>query len=157
MTELRNIPVDDAVHLLEQLAAEPRRGYRCRALIGMPSISRTRAERLAVALVTDPEEVVRSYACETLGQLKDRRSLLLMAQLLGSDPSSLVRHTAAFWLGELGDESVLPALLSAVELDSGPDHEGRPVREIAAKAVQKIRSRLAARRASGVERERDSN
>ena len=146
MNELRNLPVDEAVRILEELATEADPEYRCCALDGMAVVSRERAESLAIELVTDAHEAVRCHACDTLGELESPTVVSLSAQLLATDPDDLVRDSAVYWLGELGDESVLPVLMSAAGRDMGTDHEGTPIREHANKAIQKIQSRLSEQR-----------
>jgi hypothetical protein len=143
LNELRKLPVGEAVLILGQLAGQSEPDYRCRALIGMTSISPESAEALALRLLGDAHHAVRWYACETLGELGSRSAIAPIAQLLATDPSGSVRHQAAFWLGEIGDESVLDVLIAAAERDTGTDHEGRPMRDTATKAIRKIRVRLA--------------
>jgi HEAT repeat protein len=145
MELLRALPVDEAISVLERLAVEPAAEHRCGALEGMAEISPERAEGLAIRLLHDAHKSVRWFACDTLGKLEHQRSIPLFVQLLATDPNALVRHLAAFWLGELGDESALPALMTAAERDTGTDHEGITMRETATKAIRKIRARLAGR------------
>lgn len=145
MTELKTLPVADAVVLLEQLALESEPEYRCRAVHRMPSISAERAESLAILLLADPHPAVRWNACETLYVLGSKKALLQIAQVVATDPSDNVRSFAAFTLGELGDESALPVLAAAMENDPGRDYEGQPIQATATKAIHKIRSRAAAR------------
>jgi HEAT repeat protein len=143
INDLQRLPVLEAIRLLQNLSLESKTGLRCRALIGMLSISPEGAERLAIHLLEDPAGAVRWYACDTLGTLGHPRSIPLIARLLEADPDALVRHLAAYWLGELADESALPLLIAAAERDTGTDHEGRSMRDTATKAIRKIRAHFA--------------
>jgi HEAT repeat protein len=143
LSELSTMPKHEGVRLLEQLALEPDVELRCRAASGMAKIAPERAEALALQFLDDPDPDVRVNAVYTLYELGSRTAAPLIAQLLASDPDELVRSWAALALGSLGDASVIPVLTTAVEQDTGADHEGRPIRETALKSIEHIRSRFA--------------
>jgi HEAT repeat protein len=145
MDELKSLPLEEAVQILEQLSTESEPKYRYRAVTGMSSISAERAEALALRLLDDDEARVRWSACDVLRMLGSKSAASRVAQLLATDPSPLVRDWAAFTLSVIGDESVLPVLLTAIETDKGTDWEGRPIRDTAAKSVREIRARIARR------------
>src|SRR5262249_44667092 len=138
MAELGKLPPSHAIEILERLAVEDDPEYRCCALDGMASISRERAEGLALRLLGDPDGAVRGYACDTLGELESPKVVDRSARLLESDPDELVRDRAAYWLGELGDMSALPVLRAAAERDLGTDHEGTPIREHIMRSIKMI-------------------
>jgi len=143
LKELSSLPKQEAISLLEQLAQEADGTFRSRALDGLEKIAPERAEPLALRFLNDPEWFVRIDAVNTLCRLNNRAAAPLIANLLATDPDELVRSWAAFTLGHLGDASVIPVLEMAAEVDTGTDHEGRPIREIALQSIERIRSRLA--------------
>jgi HEAT repeat protein len=143
LRELSSIPRDEAIVLLDELAVEPNGAFRCRAIDGMAKLSPERAEAIAIQLLGDSEWFVRANAIDVLSQLGGRAAAPLIARLLSTDPDDGVRSWAAFALGVLGDASVLPILVTAAEKDTGTDHEGRPIREIAVESMERIRSGLA--------------
>lgn len=85
------------------------------------------------AIADDPDEhpLVRASALQSLGKLKDSRSVKHMIALLSASPPSLniipddedtdmnwhEREVAALALGNIGDQSALPALVRALEKD----------------------------------------
>lgn len=60
--------------------------------------------------VNQPDSTVRSAAAMSIGRLRDRRGLPLLAKLL-LDPDSLTQASAIFAVGILGDSAGLPMLL----------------------------------------------
>ena len=143
VSELTAIDQINAIRILEELAREQSEEFRCRAISGMARISKDRGETLATQLLCDPNPLVRVTAIDFLRRLGSQESGPLLSRLLASDPDDLVRSWAAFALGQIADASALSALERAVREDPGADHEGRPIREIAAKSIKSIQSRLA--------------
>jgi hypothetical protein len=79
-----------------------------------------------------PDINTRLGAIEALGAIRDPRSTKVLAALLASHETSELRWAAALALGEIGDQTVTPALLSALKDDD------RYVRYGAAKALEQV-------------------
>jgi len=141
--ELLSLPSDKAIAILEKLAAEPNPEFQARALSGMAKISRPHAEVLAVRFLSDPTSRLHPHAIHTAWKVGSRVCVPLIVRVLATSPVDIARSWAAFALGDLGDESVLPSLTRAVEHDTGVNHEGEPIRNIAQKSIDKIRAQLA--------------
>jgi HEAT repeat protein len=67
-------------------------------------------------LLYDENEDIRVYACEILGDIKDRRSIPYLIKKLNEDNEN-VRNTACIALGEINDEEAVDALLGALKDD----------------------------------------
>jgi serine/threonine-protein kinase len=106
---------------------------RATAAWALGFFSRDSQASLLRAIADDPDEhpLVRASALQSLGKLKDARSVKHMIALLSAPPPSLnvipddedsdmcwhEREVAALALGTIGDKSALPALVRALEKD----------------------------------------
>ena len=82
-----------------------------------------------------------SAGCSFLAELDCPEALSRLLRCLREDPSGPVRYSAVDALERCGDLSVIPALRQAAENDSGTDYEGRPIRDKALKAIERITER----------------
>jgi HEAT repeat protein len=85
-----------------------------------------------INLLGYPDINTRLGAIEALGAIRDPRSTKVLAAILASHETSEIRWAAALALGEIGDQTVTPALLSALKDDD------RYVRYGAAKALGQV-------------------
>ena len=69
----------------------------------------------AVALIDDPDLMVRRKATAVVGGLKDVEARVSLEAVLASDPDPAVRRNAAWALGEIGDPAARPAVQAATE------------------------------------------
>ena len=141
--DLLLIPKDEAIRLLNKLAHDPNGELRARAIDGMTKLFPDQSEATLIELLDDPEWFVRVSSIDSLSKMRSRSAVPKIATLLALDADDGVRSWAAFFLGVVGDESVIPILMNCIDADKGYDHEGTPIPEIAGKAIEKIRSRLA--------------
>jgi len=83
----------------------------------------------------------RCACCRHLVEFPDKRAVSKLASIVQNDPDPDVRYSAAEALAESGDLAVIDALKYAKENDQGMDYEGFPIKNIAERAIQKIRDR----------------
>lgn len=99
-------------------------------------------ESLAIGALNDNSWLVRTTALDVLSRIRSTKGVQTIAQMLESDGDELVRSWAAYYLGAFGDRSSIAALTRCVANDLGINHEGTPIREIAARALERIDSRF---------------
>jgi HEAT repeat protein len=109
------------------------------------ALGMSRSERALYPLMsalgdTGEDADVRGMAAEALGYLANRMAFPLLTSAL-KDDSVEVRFWAAFSLGELGDVRALPDLEWLVENDRSTLPGWWDIRQEAAQAIEKIRSR----------------
>ena len=138
---LEHLPKERAVTILEDLAKESKANLRSRAITELGRISKERCEPLTIRFLSDKDPLVRVSAVYSVGKLEMTSGVPLLIDMLQNDPDDVVRSWTATVLGQLGTESALAALRVAASHDRGTDHEGRPIREIAVKAISKIEER----------------
>jgi HEAT repeat protein len=141
VTALKTLDREAVLRVLGTMLKSPDVELRCDAAEASLRIDPGQTLSLVLPLLTDPNKIVRREVCGLFHDFGDKRALPALVKILLTDPEGDVRHIAAYALGEIGDSSVLPALLQAVELDGGTDHEGRPIRDMAAEAIDEILSR----------------
>lgn len=93
--------------VIKTSTSEPQRVWACRILgrLGQPEVV-----SILIHALSDHGEKVREAATGSLGQLKNRRGVRPLNELLSHDPSSLVRESAAEALGKIGDEKAIEFL-----------------------------------------------
>jgi HEAT repeat protein len=138
---LKALDREAVLRVLGTMLKNPDLELRCDAAEALLRIDSKQTLNLILPLLTDSNRIVRREVCGLLHDFGDKRALPSLVKLLLTDPEGDVRHIAAYALGEIGDSSVLPALRQAVELDDGADHEGRPIRDMAAEAIDEILAR----------------
>lgn len=80
----------------------------------------------------------RYAACRILAMIEGPDSLSRLLHRAQTDPSELVRYVAIDGIERVGDASVIPILQHIAETDTGCDYEGRPIREIALKVIERF-------------------
>jgi HEAT repeat protein len=90
------------------------------------------ATSLLLRVIENPNINIRLGAIEALASIRDPAAIKVLQVILASDQTSELRWAAALALGEIGDQTVAPALLSALR------DEDRYVRYGAAKALEQI-------------------
>jgi len=103
------------------------------------SVTPELGDELALGLLADPVGFVRWHACEALLFNWCYRAADALAGLLEREPEAKVRNMAACALCYLGSERHLPQLEAALAVETGTDHEGRPIRDVIARAIHVIR------------------
>jgi hypothetical protein len=88
----------------------------------------------------DPHVERRLPAAKFLGQLGDPRAVEPLIQTL-QDPTPAVRAAAAQALGMLCDPRAIPALQHVQQHDAGLSPDKRPLKVIAAEAIQRLHER----------------
>ncbi|WP_425514243.1 HEAT repeat domain-containing protein [Deinococcus aestuarii] len=81
---------------------------------------------------------IRWGACHVLAKYGTERSVRHVIEVFLNDPDANVRHVAAYTLGCLGSRRAIPALRHGLLHDSGTDHEGHPIAQIAADALEHL-------------------
>lgn len=142
LDELTSLPSAESLPMLEQLALEPNPPSRGYALDGMARVSAERAKALAFRYLEDPAWNVRTGAIHYFCETRDADAVPQVSRILLNDPDEITRTWSAIYLGEVGDESVFPALMEAARHDTGVNHEGTPIRQIAHDSIEKIKARL---------------
>ncbi len=136
--ELRALPVVEALGIVEEMAIRPDEASRWSALDGMAVISPEKARNLAIKFLADDDPTIRTHATYHFLATGDGGAIPQVSDLLLKDPDEIVRAMAATYLGAFGDESVLPALMTAVEHDMGGDHQGKAISGIARESIEQI-------------------
>lgn len=143
--ELTSLPATESLPMLEELALEPNPPSRAYALDGMAKISAESAKALAFRYLKDPAWNVRTGAIHYFWKTRDADAVPQVSRILSSDPDEIARTWSAIYLGAVGDESVFPVLREAARHDTGTDHEGTPIRQIAHDSIEQIKARLSSR------------
>lgn len=142
---ITSVPIDEALPILEELADHPDPLFRGCAFDVLTKIAPDRTEAMALRFLDDPDGGLRWLGLYRLAEQGYSDLMPLAARLLASDPEECVRSFAAFCLGMIGDESAIPVLRTAVEHDTGADHEGTPIRYTADMSIRMIDDRLSGR------------
>jgi GNAT superfamily N-acetyltransferase len=93
--------------------------------------------------LADGDVDFRCAGCSFLAELDCPEAIPRLVRCLQEDPADYVRYAAVDALERCGDPSALPALRRAAKSDRGTDHEGRPIREAARRAIKRITERNA--------------
>jgi hypothetical protein len=95
---------------------------RAASLVALRTIRGNRDGSVALALVTDGDEGVRTQAVTTIGMFKYGAGAAALTTALVSDPSATVRKNAAWALGEIGAPSSVAGgtLQTAATSDPSP-------------------------------------
>ncbi len=95
-------------------------------------------DKLVLILENDSFLVTCYHAAHILGDIGNRRVVEPLINAL-ENRDNWVRAEAAEALGKIGDEQALPALQRLAEKDAGVDLRGRPIKEIASEAIERIK------------------
>lgn len=95
---------------------------------------------LVLPLLEDKNSDIRIHICGLLSQFGDERAIPYRIEML-NDEDPNVRYTTTFALGKIGSKEVISILQSVKQNDTGTDYEGRPIGDMASRAIQNIISR----------------
>jgi len=112
--------------------------YRCTIASVFLRVDFAMAIQHVPALLHDEDGGVQGFLCMELGAHRRSEAVPHLVDVLSRDPEGTHRFLAAWALGNIGDPAGLPALRQAMQNDEGVDYEGRPVKEVAAKAIRRI-------------------
>jgi len=114
---------------------------RCDAAEGLMRIDSKLGTEAVLPLLADPDANVRWHTCGLIYDFGDQRATARLVEVLRNDPEGYVRLFAADALGRVGDLWAIPSLRDAEQFDTGQDHEGRRVSEVAKEAIETIQQR----------------
>jgi hypothetical protein len=136
--EFRRKPIGEVASVLVRCLHDPDPEFRCTIAEVFLACDAVAAMPHVGSLIHDEDADVRGFICMELGAHKRREAVPLLVAALLNDPDAANRTWAAWGLGNIGDPIAIPALSLAMQNDPGKDYEGRPVREIAEEAIQRI-------------------
>jgi HEAT repeat protein len=138
VAEMRAEGTDRLIPLLVPMLRDPDPELGCKACEALLWVDAHRALEPVVAVLDDPDETVRWYACLCLHTFGDERAVGWLIQVLRGDPDAQVRGAAAYALGGIGSPAAIPALLAAMESDHELDMHGHSASSCAAGALDDI-------------------
>lgn len=141
VSKLKQFEREKTIHILSELLHETDQDLRCDAAEALVRIDSDRTMSLLFPLLRDDDSTVRWNTCGLLHDFGDERAIPWLIDVLSDDPQGDIRLIAAYALGEIGDNSALPVLHRAVQLDDGIDSDGRTIRQAAEEAIQRITDR----------------
>jgi HEAT repeat protein len=115
MEELLTFPTKKVVEQTAQLLQKCGTNVRMAVVEILKKIGYSNLETIT-DLLYDENEDIRVYACEILGEIKDKCSIPYLIKKLQEDNEN-VRNTACIALGEINDEQAVDALLGALKDD----------------------------------------
>jgi HEAT repeat protein len=111
---------------------------RCTACEAILRVDAERGVELVLPCLSDPDVVVRWFACECIAGMGGKRAIPALLSALRSDEDAQVRGTAARGLGWQGGPEVIPALLSAMASDHETDIHGHSPSHCASMALDDV-------------------
>lgn len=144
VNELRTKDKAQVVAALIAGLRDPDAEFRCTIASVFLKFDFATAIQQVPVLFHDVDGGVQGFLCQELGAYRRREAVPHLIDVLRRDPEGSHRVTAAWGLGNIGDPAALPALTIAMQNDEGVDYEGRPVKEIAAEAIRRIKQEKAA-------------
>ncbi|WP_454063576.1 HEAT repeat domain-containing protein [Candidatus Nitrospira salsa] len=119
---LRNVVPEEALsNLLRQVLAISEVSTRRAVVQALTELEIPSSYSIFLDAVKDEDARVRQTALAGLGELADRRALIVFRTFLLNDPDEGVRTEAAFRLGILGGQNDVPVLKKAIEADPTPN------------------------------------
>lgn len=109
-----------------------------KAAYAVAKIQPETATGLLLPYLSDSDPEKRYHIAGLLGDYGTLEAVELLMQILKNDPDADVRHLTAHSLGKLGDKRAVALLQWVKENDKGEDYEGRPIAEMAGKAIERI-------------------
>ncbi len=141
LTEYAQQSPNEASTLLQELMTLAEPEIRSQALVLLQKLFRNAVESNAIDALADDVWLVRTTAIDVLSRIRSSKATQTIVQMLEADEDECVRSWSVFYFGLFGDASAIPPLLRCVTTDTGVDHEGTPISEIASKAIDRIRAR----------------
>jgi len=83
----------------------------------------------------------RLVCCQNLSKFNDSRAVEKLCNIVLHDPSPDIRFCAAESLSIIGGPAAIAVLEKVKDSDTGIDYEGFKIADMAAKAIEKIRTR----------------
>jgi HEAT repeat protein len=138
IAEMRAAEVDMVFPLLADPLKDADPEIRCDAITALLFLDAAPAVELVVAMLKDPETIVRLHTCERLYGFGDERAVPALSELLRRDPDPQVRGEAAYALGGIGNPAAIPHLLAVLGTDNEHDIQGHSPSSCAATALDEI-------------------
>jgi HEAT repeat protein len=140
IADLKTGRYGDPIPYLASFLQNPDTALQSYALNAMLAIDEEHALDYVLPLLSDPR---RQFAicCWLARAGVSKRAVLPLTEVLRSSPDANARYMAAAALGEMGDERAIDTLTQAVQQDTGHNHEGSSIRDMAASALAAITSR----------------
>lgn len=140
---LNTLPVDSVVSILRDVYDNESDVYvRARAFSAIMSISKFDKVYFLMDILEKTPTTRHYNACYELRYFQDYRAMIKLCNILLINPDPNLRYIAAESLANFDDATVIQALETARDHDTGENFEGFPVSEMAEWALKKIHNRM---------------